>query len=158
MTDGPLVLSHRQLLVAIDPASGHKVWEHKLGSTARRLFRIGPRLFAAYDTFVCFLDMQTGALLGHVDVGFRISAGFVKDGHLFIAGDGAACLRGDGSIVWQVVTRDTSGWVHGELNLVCVSPDGREIWRSMPLGTDFTSDNTGLVLGDVVAQPDMKEQ
>lgn len=156
MASGPLVLTHRCRVLALDPATGSLLWDIELGRSARRLFRVGGVLLATYDNVVCFIDLASGRLLGHLDLGFETRAGFVKDGRIFLAGDGAACVTPAGQILWRVTSVDHSGIVTSEENLTCFAADGTEQWRSGPLGMQQVSDNTGLLLDELVAQPDMK--
>jgi outer membrane protein assembly factor BamB len=102
----PLVISLRKLLIAVDAEQGTALWQQPLPAGVRRLFVVERSLFVALGnstegTVLCF-DLYTGQPRGSVNVGFRASAGLVREGRLYLASqDGAACLTMEGVLLWR---------------------------------------------------------
>jgi len=157
----PLIVSHGMLLTAVDPTTGRMHWQHRLSHAATRHFRVGQRLLVgdtasrAEDARLRCFELVTGKELGQVALGFGIDTGFVAGGLLYVAGgSGFACVNADGAIVWKALRIMEAGWLSGKTALVCTDANGIELWRTEEPGPTFIGEGQGLLLGELVAQPD----
>ncbi len=161
-TTPPLVITLRKLIIAVDPEHGTALWQQPLAAPARRLFVVERSLFVALGnvtagTVLCF-DLYTGQPRGSVSVGFRPSAGLVRDGRLYLAGqDGAACLSVEGIVLWRAkVELQSTGILSAESMVTFYNGAGQELWKA-PVGMTSSADNVGLALGELWAQPDLRD-
>ena len=160
----PLIASNRTLLIAVEPRSGKLLWQQRLPTAPTRLFQVGRSLFVCESTkdgvssrLHC-IDVSTGAFIGRLELGFGITAGFVDGDVLYVAGGGGfACISTRGEIVWKAVYTVDAGLVSSKEAFVCTDSAGRELWRSDDPGARITGDAEGLILGALVAQPDLRD-
>lgn len=160
----PLVLALRSTLVALDPATGTHRWRATFPMQIRRVFPVeGAVLVVLADPgtrgAVHAIDLATGMSRRAVELGFDPSgAALVKDGMLYVASEhGVACVTADCQLVWkgaiQAVSRGLFSLGH---MLVVTGADGAER-AQIEVGDQTSSGNAGLVLGELVAQPDLRE-
>lgn len=148
-----LVMTLALHLVAVHAQTGAMAWRLQLPAAARRVFRMGARLMVVTHAQVLCVDLATGRQLGAVDLPFQPLNGLAREGQLVVSGtDGAACLDGDGRVLWAVSS------VHDALRsmdftVACRDAQGRDLWR-LDLGATRTP--PALLLGDEVAQPDLR--
>lgn len=86
----PLIMTVDQRVIALDAATGARIWEQTLPQSARRLFLVGTRLLVAYADALWCVDVHTGRGLGSVTLGFEVSAGLVTGDRLLVHGRLAA--------------------------------------------------------------------
>jgi hypothetical protein len=142
----PLIFTVCERILAVDPGSGARRWEHPLPGGAGRLFLVGPTVVVTVrstNIARCF-DLDSGAPRGAFDLGFRVETGLVRGDQLFLAGaDAIACMTASGALSW-------GAWREGR-DLVFRNRTGEELWRT---STTELSVSPGLLLGDLTAQPD----
>jgi outer membrane protein assembly factor BamB len=144
----PVVTCLGQVLIAVDPDSGERLWSRPLERPVRRLLKAWRHLFVAdagEPARIAWLDLATGEPRGVVDAGFVVTAALGAGTHVYFAGpDGALGLAADGSLVFRALLE--GGEVVGR------DADGRELWRVPAAGP--RGDGV-LLVGDAVAQPDI---
>lgn len=158
-----LVASNNDLLFGVDPKTGQLRWQQRLPSPATKLFRVGRRLFVGSTEMTpedarlrCF-DLVAGTFLGEIALGFGVKAGFVRGDFLFVAGgSGFACLTAEGAVVWKALRVVDAGWVSSKVAFAGTDAAGNELWRSAETAGRSRDHGEGLLLGDDVAQPDMR--
>lgn len=157
----PLVMLLSGLVIALDPELGTRRWQRSLGERPTRFFLVGETLMitlgsGAEASVVC-LDMSTGEKRGSYLLGFEVMSGLSRGEHLILAGlRDAVCLTSSGSLAWSVAPEivEKNAWNGDKRELVCREASGTELWRA-PLDENRT-DESGLLLGDLVAQPDLR--
>lgn len=159
--DPPLVVTLKNLVIAVDPESGVERWRHLARAPVTRIFLVEGRLFAATGHELHCLDYRTGALLGSIDLGFLVTAGFVRGARLFVAGKGsAACIALDGLVLWKCDAENVHSIFSDEeddhMRLKATSGAGRELWAAELKGKATYARCAGLLLDGFVAQPDLE--
>jgi hypothetical protein len=159
-----LVLALRQTLVGLDPETGAHRWRAALPMQVRRIFPIEGAVLAVLAEpptrgAVHVLDLATGMSRGSVQLDFDPSgAAILKDGRLYLASaHGVACLTTDCQLLWRGGMHDVPRGLFGTVaTLVIRGPAGEERTQ-LEVGPQSVSDDAGLLLGDVVAQPDLRD-
>lgn len=159
--DPPLVVTLKNLLVAVDPETGAERWRHLARAPVTRIFLVEGRLFAANGPDLDCLDYRTGALLGSILLGFVVTAGFARGARLFLAGKGsAACLTLDGLVLWKCDAQNVYSIFSDEnddhMRLKATSAAGAELWSAELRGSAGYARCAGLLLDAFVAQPDLE--
>jgi outer membrane protein assembly factor BamB len=155
--DKPLIWALCRRVIAIDPNSGAKLWEHKLERHLHRTFLFEEALFVTYEKTLLALDLYTGEPIETIELAFEISAVLAEEERVFLAGGhGMACMGAGKRILWSVGT-ETEGeagfFTSGPRSMICRDAKGNEMWRSDP---DLYYANSGLLLGDRVVQRDLE--
>jgi len=156
----PLVLILKNLLIAVEPESGVEIWRHMLRAPASRMFLVESRLFVATGDLLACFDSTTGKEIGAVSLGFIVRAGFVRGQRLFLTGrGGAAVVTLEGNVLWKCdpenIRHLISDGNDDDMHLFAKSASGDALWDAKLGGSGFSSRNSGLLLGNSVAQPDL---
>lgn len=154
----PLILTLKHLVIAVDPDSGTERWRRTLTTPVGRLFLVGEPLFVTYDTRIDCFDYRTGTPRGTVDIGFYVTAGFVRGQRLFVAGKmGAACVSLEGNVLWRCKSEPHSiGLVQigDSETLTATNGAGERLWTAEVTNEEDARHDAGLLLEGLVAQPD----
>lgn len=159
-----LVLALRQTLVGLDPETGTHRWRAALPMQVRRIFPIEGAVLAVLADppthgAVHVFDLATGMSRHSVQLDFDPSgAAILKNGRLYLASEhGVACLTTDCQLLWKGRICDVPRGLFGTVpTLVIRGPAGEERTQ-LEVGPQSASGNAGLLLGDVVAQPDLRD-
>lgn len=152
----PVVVCMGRALVGFDNGSGAIAWSFVAEAPIQRLFRVGPRVLALSGEAVVCVDVQSGHLVGKVDVGFQPDAGLVCGTDLVLAAgtsSGAtevprvACLTSEGVIRW----RGTMAVAGAENILRTYGVDGA---RRSEIRYARSGYRAGILWSSLVAQPD----
>ncbi|MBL9025087.1 MAG: PQQ-binding-like beta-propeller repeat protein [Myxococcales bacterium] len=147
-----LVMTLARSLLAVQAETGVMLWRLEIPASARRLFRVGPRLMVITHAQVLCVDFASGTMIGAVDLPFQACNGVVNAGKLYVNGtNGAACIDQDGRVVWSVGSASTATF-STDFTMVCRAANGAELWRFDP---GAVRSPPALVVGDQVAQPDL---
>ncbi|MCB9592708.1 MAG: hypothetical protein H6719_08240 [Sandaracinaceae bacterium] len=158
----PLVVCMGRGLLALDPATGQILWSIDSKFTISRLFRVGERLlFIAGDNVHC-IDLESGAAIGVVDVGFFPDEGIVCGTDLIVvnarlAASGrpsAVCLTSEGAIRWKGTSEmESTGLLSGHTVFRTTSADGAFVSEAR---YGLAGEAAGFLFGDQVVQPDKR--
>jgi hypothetical protein len=102
---------------------------------------------------VLSIDVSTGQSKGGVELPFAPTTGLVRDGHLFLAGNGVGCIDSQGQLLWAASQPATSELWSFDFSLHARDADGRELWR---VDSGSAANPPGLCFGELVAQPDLR--
>lgn len=160
----PLVLALRSTLIALDPATGTHRWKAAMPMQIRRLFpQEGAVLVVLAEPgvrgAVALVDLASGMVQRSVELAFDPSgAALVRDGHLYLASEhGVACLTTRCELLWSGGIREVKRGLFGaDPMLVIAGADGRERTQ-LEIGQESSSGNAGLLLGELVSQPDLRD-
>jgi outer membrane protein assembly factor BamB len=156
----PVVSFLGNVLFAVEAETGQRLWTRPLERPVRRVAHAWRHVFVAThgpqadsSSQVLWFDIHTGEPRGGFDAGFVITAAVSRGTHVYFAGDRATIgLTADGSMLFRVALETTKqSWGGDEYAIVARDPSGRELWRA-PAGAP---NDTALLVGDVVAQPDI---
>jgi hypothetical protein len=144
----PAITCLGQVLVAVDPASGERLWTRPLDRPVRRVLKAWRHLFVADSespSRIAWLDLHSGEPRGSLDAGFTVTAALCVGTHVWFAGsDGALGMTADGSVVFRAAIEGAE--------VVGRDPEGGELWRVPCAGP---KGDGVLLVGDAVAQPDI---
>jgi outer membrane protein assembly factor BamB len=157
----PLLLLLGGLIIAVDPERGTRRWERRLDDRPTRLFLVGQTLLVTQGNDAgarvsCF-DVNSGEPRGSFLLGFEVTAGLTRGEHVILAGSrDAVCITAAGALAWSVATevQVKNAWNGDKRALVCRDASGAELWRTEP--NEGHAGEAGLLLGDLVAQPDIR--
>jgi len=142
-------------VVQLESDTGRIRW-HAAIPDVTRLLRSGDRLFVCAGGRVHALEYDTGRYVGAATVGFAISAAVCDGDRVIVASAmNVACVDRNGAILWSAATAAASqGFLATEHVIVARDRERNELWRTQPVTISYPE--AGLVLGDVVAQPDRR--
>lgn len=144
----PLIWATKQAIFALDADTGTLRWRRNV-SLARRLFRLGARLFVLTGDGIISIAVSSGQLHGAVALDFVPTAGLATAEHLFVSGpQGAAALGPTGVVLWSIA-RESAREGSARQFFACQGPDGFQLWRE-EVGE---AGSPGLVFGDQITQP-----
>jgi hypothetical protein len=159
-----VVLALRQTLVGLDPETGAHRWRAALPMQVRRIFPVeGAVLVVLADPpthgAVHVFDLATGMSRSSVQLDFDPSgAAILKDGRLYLASEhGVACLTADCQLLWKGGIREVARGLFGTVPTLVISGPAGEERTQLEVGPESVSGNAGLLFGDVVAQPDLRD-
>lgn len=159
----PLVLALRTMLIALDPDTGAHVWSTSLQLQIRQVFPLEGALLVVLTGqkagAIARVELASGMVLRRVELAFEPSGAAVRRGdHLFLASpDGVACVTTDCQLVWSGGIRGVQRGLFGaDTMLVVRGADGAER-AQVVVGAQTSSGNAGIVLGELVSQPDLRD-
>lgn len=160
----PLVLALRSTLIALDPTTGTHRWKTAMPMQIRRLFpQDGALLVVLAEPglrgAVALVDLATGMTHRSVELAFDPSgAALVREGHLYVASEhGVACVTTSCQLAWSGGIKEVKRGLFGaDPMLVITAADGTERTQ-LEIGSQTNSGNAGLVFGDLVSQPDLRD-
>lgn len=160
----PLVLTLRSTLIALDPDTGAHRWNVRLPMQVRRAFPLEKAILLVLAEpgvrgAIVLVELATGMVLRRVELDFDPSGAALRDGdRLVVASEnGVACVTTDCQLVWSGAIASVQRGLFGADNmLVIAGADGRERAQII-VGDETSSGNAGLVLRELVSQPDLRD-
>lgn len=160
----PLVLTLRSTLIALDPETGAHRWNVRLPMQVRRAFPLEKAVLLVLAEpgvrgAIVLVELASGMVLRRVELDFDPSGAALRDGdRLVVASEsGVACVTTDCQLVWSGGIRAVQRGLFGADNMLVVTgADGHER-AQIVVGEETSSGNAGLVLRELVSQPDLRD-
>lgn len=166
----PLVLALRSTLIALDAETGAHHWHVSMPMQIRRVFPLDGALLVvlaqAADATkpagagaIVRVELASGMVLRRLELAFDPSGAALRDGDRIVVASehGVACVTTDCQLVWSGGVRDEQRGLFGsDKALVVLGADGKER-AHVVVGATTSCGNAGLVLRDLVAQPDLRD-
>jgi hypothetical protein len=160
----PLVLTMRSTLVALDPESGAHRWNLRLPMQVRRAFPVeGALLLVLAEPgtkgAIALVELASGMVIRRIELDFDPSGAALRDGdRLFVASEsGVVCVTTDCQLVWSGGIKAVQRGLFGADSVLAIQgPDGKER-AQVVVGAETNSGNAGIVLRDLVSQPDLRD-
>jgi len=151
----PLIMCLGATIIAVDPETGAYRWERKLDNGANKVLVSGSRMFLCTDRSVVCCELDSGHLIGRVDLPYLIRTALLRGDRLYVAGaEGASCLTSDGFLLWEVKVAADQRLFKGKWVFTANDHNGAELWSVR--GDQWVDRSAiGLVLDGQVAQPDV---